>query len=240
MLLIRWISSFLECVFPPCLLLRWLPRYRNGHAKNGSGAYFCFSTRGGPTAAWSEPAPSGIPDSISNMNAGVSAPLRSLSESPAWAPCGPHACYQRTHSPAKITYSVVMLSKRGFRQHRDFNVVDRSAFTGAPRRQGVRAVKPEHAGDTGDLALERWVQLQHGFRRGIMRPSSIQRPGPPNLPTQRVQAKERQPRSVPRCPLRQPAVRGATQRLCPSVRTCGPWLGVHLHGPLPCHTMSCL
>lgn len=33
--------------------------------------YFCFSMRGSPTTKWSEPAPSGIPDSTSNMNAGV-------------------------------------------------------------------------------------------------------------------------------------------------------------------------
>ncbi len=43
--------------------------YRNNHSKET--AYFCFSTRGGPNEQWSNPAPSGIPDSTSNMNAGA-------------------------------------------------------------------------------------------------------------------------------------------------------------------------
>jgi hypothetical protein len=43
--------------------------YRNNHSKET--AYFCFSTRAGPHEPWSEPAPSGIPDSTSNMNAGM-------------------------------------------------------------------------------------------------------------------------------------------------------------------------
>ena len=42
--------------------------YRNNHSQ--ATAYFCYSTRGGPGAAWSEPAPSGIPDATSNMTAG--------------------------------------------------------------------------------------------------------------------------------------------------------------------------
>ena len=43
--------------------------YRNNHSKET--AYFCFSARAGPHEPWSEPAPSGIPDSTSNMNAGT-------------------------------------------------------------------------------------------------------------------------------------------------------------------------
>jgi hypothetical protein len=43
--------------------------YRNNHSKET--AFFCFSTRAGPNDRWSEPAPSSIPDSASNMNAGV-------------------------------------------------------------------------------------------------------------------------------------------------------------------------
>jgi hypothetical protein len=43
--------------------------YRQKRSKDT--AYFCFSARDGPTAQWSEPAPSGIPDCTSNMNAGV-------------------------------------------------------------------------------------------------------------------------------------------------------------------------
>ena len=43
--------------------------YRNNHSKDT--AYFCFSTRAAPSESWSEPAPSGIPDSTSNMNAGA-------------------------------------------------------------------------------------------------------------------------------------------------------------------------
>ena len=43
--------------------------YRQNRSKDT--AYFCFSARAGPSAQWSEPAPSGIPDSTSNMNAGM-------------------------------------------------------------------------------------------------------------------------------------------------------------------------
>ena len=43
--------------------------YRNNHSKET--AYFCFSTRADTKEQWSKPAPSGFPDSTSNMNAGT-------------------------------------------------------------------------------------------------------------------------------------------------------------------------
>ena len=40
--------------------------YRNNHSKET--AYFCYSSRDSETAQWSEPAPSGIPDSTSSKS----------------------------------------------------------------------------------------------------------------------------------------------------------------------------